>query len=348
MLLLALTGCQQGFYHGSSLPLQFQAPQRQSSRQLDFARLARAAIRNDVINAGDILSVSVVTGLETELSTWEIRVAEDGTATVPLVGPVRVSGITTAQADQAIRDASVQRQIFVSPQVAVRIANRKSNQVTVMGAVVEPGVKQIPAAGSDVLAALAAAGGLTEEADTIVEIRHPAGGGQKFEPPFLTASHRQQGFQRQQGQISAAGYTRTVNLASAASGSNENLDLTDGSVIVVHKKPQDAVYVMGLVKIAGQYEMPEDRELRVLDAVAMAGGRTLQIANRVRVVRSNPNYNEPIVIRVSVKEAKRNQAANIRLAPGDVVSVEETPTTFGLETIRSFIRFGFSAGIPGF
>jgi hypothetical protein len=35
------------------------------------------------------------------------------------------------------------------------------------------------------------------------------------------------------------------------------------------------------------------------------------------------------------------------LAPGDVVSVEETPLTFTVGTIQSFVRFGFSSAIPG-
>ena len=48
-----------------------------------------------------------------------------------------------------------------------------------------------------------------------------------------------------------------------------------------------------------------------------------------------------------MREAKRGGAANLLLAPGDVVSVEETPLTFTVSTIQNFIRFGFSAAIPG-
>jgi polysaccharide export outer membrane protein len=94
--------------------------------------------------------------------------------------------------------------------------------------------------------------------------------------------------------------------------------------------------------------MPEDQEMYLLDAIAKANGRTLEIADKVRVIRNVPNKAEPVVVEASIREAKRDAAANIRLAPGDVVSVEETPTTLVVGTIRDFVRFGFSAAVPGF
>ena len=80
----------------------------------------------------------------------------------------------------------------------------------------------------------------------------------------------------------------------------------------------------------------------------MAGGRKLSIADKVHVIRQVPNQQEPVVINASVSSAKRDTSSNIRLAAGDVISVEETPTTFVVGTIREFIRFGFSSSIPGF
>jgi hypothetical protein len=53
-------------------------------------------------------------------------------------------------------------------------------------------------------------------------------------------------------------------------------------------------------------------------------------------------------IRVSIREAKRDGEANVRLAAGDVVSVEETPATFVLDLMRNFIRFGLSSSVPLF
>ena len=93
--------------------------------------------------------------------------------------------------------------------------------------------------------------------------------------------------------------------------------------------------------------MPFDRDLHLLDALAMAGGRTTAAADLVLIVRRVPHENRYVVIDASVRQAKRESAANLRLAPNDVVSVEETPITFLSGAMRNFLRFGFSIGFPG-
>ena len=98
-------------------------------------------------------------------------------------------------------------------------------------------------------------------------------------------------------------------------------------------------------QVARELEVSERTARRDLDALAMAGDRTLGVADKVRVIRQVPGRAEPVVSARSVRNAKRTQADNLRLAPGDLVSVEETPITFVLEAMRSFIRFGFSSGV---
>lgn len=138
-----------------------------------------------------------------------------------------------------------------------------------------------------------------------------------------------------------------IDLVQATATGNADVHLEDGSTVMVMARPKRYVHVMGLVRKPDQFEMPDDHELRLLDAIALANGRTLELADKVRVIRRIPHREEPVVIEASVREAKQNSGANILLAPGDVVSVEETPTTFVIGTIREFVRFGFTAGIPG-
>ena len=161
------------------------------------------------------------------------------------------------------------------------------------------------------------------------------------------------GFRRGQpmaGQPSGQMTSRTVriDLQQASALGNADVHLEDGSTVMVMPRPKRFIHVMGLVRKPDQFEMPRDHELRLLDSIALAGGRTLELADKVNIIRTIPTRPEPIVINASVKEAKRNTTANIRLAPGDVVSIEETPMTFVVGTIREFVRFGFTAGIPGF
>ena len=56
----------------------------------------------------------------------------------------------------------------------------------------------------------------------------------------------------------------------------------------------------------------------------------------------------PVRYIVGVRKANKNGLANLKLAPGDVVNVDETPTTFMVQTLKDFVRFGFSSGLPGF
>lgn len=91
--------------------------------------------------------------------------------------------------------------------------------------------------------------------------------------------------------------------------------------------------------------MKPDEPTRLIDAIAMANGRTLEIADSVRVIR--PTGQGPKVIEASFADAKAGGRSNILLGPGDIVSVEETPSTFVVGIMKDFMRIGFSAGIPG-
>ena len=95
---------------------------------------------------------------------------------------------------------------------------------------------------------------------------------------------------------------------------------------------------MGKVKKQGQFEIAAQQDMRFLDAIAMAGGKQTVLADKAYIVRQANNQSEPVLIRVSIRDAKANPDANLRLAPGDVVSVEETPLTVGVETFTKLIR----------
>jgi polysaccharide export outer membrane protein len=220
--------------------------------------------------------------------------------------------------------------------------------VTVVGAVNKPGTYQIPVSSSHVLAAISKAEGMTEDADTIIEIRHPAQGAPGSQAAVGPGVQAQlAGFPSGPTPASMPPRSVRIDLEQATASGQADVHLEDGSTVMVMQRPKRFIHVMGLVRKPDQFEMNPDHDTRLLDAIAMANGRTLELADKVRIIRMVPHQAEPIVIEASLKQAKHDTAANIRLAPGDVVSVEETPVTFVVGTIREFIRFGFTAGIPG-
>lgn len=328
------SGCRNpACYRAGSLPPEMRAPPVRNAAKINLSDISLAAPRHDVLYPEDVIDVSIATGLEQEKpAVYPLRIALNGTVNMPLVGRVRIGEMTPSQAEQAIATEAVQRGVYRNPQVSVILNSRKTNKITVVGAVEKPQVVELTAANSDLLSAITLAGGLTDEADTVVEIRHPPSTRISSSDVALT-SHRT-------GTSSSRQSVR-VDLTKIGQADAGRYRLVDGSTVMVMRKNARVVHVIGLVKTPNQFEMPEDTDLRVLEALALAGGRSLQIADKVNVIRNGKT------IRVSVRAAKHNPRENIRLAPGDVVSVEETPTTFVVDTLRSFMRIGFSGAIPG-
>jgi len=100
-----------------------------------------------------------------------------------------------------------------------------------------------------------------------------------------------------------------------------NIILQPGDMVFVPRN-EAMVSVMGSVTRAGQYALPEDRVLTLMDALGLAGGPT-QNANprEVSVIRMQDG--QPSVTRVNLDEIvkKRQFALNIPLQKGDIVFV---------------------------
>ncbi len=337
-LLLPLAGCRRGvIYTPDRLPTQYVAAPLQSPHRLNLSQMVRVTANSEQIYPGDLLSVAILTGMETDEQPEppRLRVDESGQVSVPLVGMVPIAGLSLEAAERRICEESVRRGIYRAPNVTLALEQRRTRRVTVVGAVNEPGVIRLPSAESDLFAALVAAGGLADDASTFVEISRPVhsptnASFASFPTPDPASSQLQ---------------SDRIDLLKLNDA--RDLQLDDGAVVMVVKQPRRSVQVMGLVQQPAELDMPADRDMRLLDAIAQAGGLTIQVANKVRVIRQVPGQPEPVVIQTSIRDAKLRGGANILLAAGDVVTVEETPTTFTVEMLRSFIRFGFTSSIPG-
>ncbi|MCA9061417.1 MAG: hypothetical protein KDA96_00080, partial [Planctomycetaceae bacterium] len=101
------------------------------------------------------------------------------------------------------------------------------------------------------------------------------------------------------------------------------------------------IYVTGLVYNNGPVEYPVGKTLRVLDAVSLAGGLRNQLADKIYVIRKVAGSDDPAVIQVSHQRAKHHGEENIVLAPGDVVSIEQTAATVFLDMFQ-IIRLSIS------
>ena len=338
VVLLFAPGCATNLYHAHKLPPEYLAPPVENVQTLDLSTLATSGIDSQTISNGDVLDLAIYAGYEDERTRDRpVRVAEDGTIVVPLVGPVPISGLELEVAEQVIASAAVERGVYRSPTVTLTMRQRRANKITVVGAVAKPGIYDLPRGNSGLLGALVAAGGLAPNAGTDVEIRHPNRKPADSAVSGAPTAVQPASFDGGEGQGGSSSSIRLNLLEAAAQGGN-GLLLDDGDVVMVSRRDPAPVQVIGLVKKPGQYPMPINQDLRVLDSLALAGGWTSPVADKVHVIRQIPGRSEPVVIQVSLREAKMHGQGNLRLAPGDIVSVEHTTATTMLSTVTRFIR----------
>jgi len=85
------------------------------------------------------------------------------------------------------------------------------------------------------------------------------------------------------------------------------------------------VSVMGEVNAPGKFDLPTEKDITLLEAVAMAGGFTQDAAlNKTRVIRVKEDKKETIVINVKDITQKGEKEKNIKLEPNDIVFVPES------------------------
>jgi polysaccharide export outer membrane protein len=355
-------GCARNVIRAGQLPQAYQAPPVTDIQSLDLSRLAGNTVSSELIERGDVLQVTVGSGVANdETVSVPLRVSEDGVANVPLVGRIPVAGLELEGCEQAIRAAAIENNIFRNPQVTVTMKQKRFNRVTVVGAVNKPGVYEISRSSSNLLSALVAAGGLAKDAGKGIEIRRGQPAMSPGTPNVPGASGDRTADEEGRGGTPAhlAGFRPPaaqliptqnihVDLAAAAHSGQSGVNVRDGDVVMVMKQTTQPVHVIGLVAKPGQFQHPTNQQLHVLDAIAMAGGLSSQVADKVFVIRHVPDQPEPVVIQVSVREAKTSGQENLALAPGDVVSVEQTPATVMVDALKNFVRFGVSAAAPVF
>jgi polysaccharide biosynthesis/export protein len=347
--LLAGSGCAQHVYRVANLPAEYAALPAANLDTLNLSRLVDNVGASDVIAWGDLVSVEIDVGLPSlPPRVSKVRVAKDGTAGIPLVGRVRLAGMEVEQAEQAVAAACRDRDVFPNAYVSLRIEEPRKNRVTVVGAVAEPGVFELHRGESSLLGALVAAKGLSKEASGGVEIR-------RADPRLTAPGVLQAARPGPTGQEGTELVSHETSLSPDAGVIHVNLltmldapgthAIEDGDVVNVVKRNLPPVYVMGLVNKPGAVEMSTKREIRVLDALAVSGGCSNHMADKVVVVRRSPNEGPPISIGLSIQKAIEGPD-NLLLAPGDTVVVRQTPETVISDLFKSFLRFGISGSVP--
>jgi polysaccharide export outer membrane protein len=138
------------------------------------------------LGVGDAVRVTVFQ--QPDLST-EARIAERGTISMPLIGEVKVAGLSPAAAGSQIGEELKKGKFLKNPQVSVALVTLRSKQVSVLGLVARPGRYALDDTSAQLADVIAAAGGIAAGGwETVTVIRD----GQAEKVDLLAKNYRLQ------------------------------------------------------------------------------------------------------------------------------------------------------------
>lgn len=235
------------------------------------------------LGAGDAVRISVYQSPDLSV---EARISEAGLVSYPLLGNIKIGGLSVGAAERLIADGLKARNFVKLPQVSVLVTQVRSNQASVLGQVNRPGRFPIEATDMRLSDLLAIAGGIAVTgADTVVLVGTRSG-------------------QRIRKEIDIA------DIFGVSSGEND-LFVLNGDVVYVERAPM--AYIYGDVQRPGPMRL--ERGLTVMQALATGGGLTQRGTEKaLRLHRKSPD-GKLVVLQPAMHDM---------LKDGDVVFIRES------------------------
>jgi polysaccharide export outer membrane protein len=243
------------------------------------------------IGAKDLLEIAV---FELPELNQTVRVSEDGSITLSLLGKVEVAGLTAQELEKKLATL-LDQQFTKGAHVTVFI--KEYQKVSVIGAVGRPGQYELVGP-TTLLHAIAQAGGLTGQAMNELFVYRQGNDGK---PEMIV-----------------------IRLDDLTIGGNQDLNilLQPKDVVTVPIDQTLNVFVYGEVKSPGAIPYLSSKKITLVQAIAQAGGPT-EWAKRSRVMikRKDRKTGKEIQIHVNLKSMINGKIADIMLEEGDVIIV---------------------------
>ena len=240
-----------------------------------------------LIGPGDLIQVDV---LDTPEMEQQVRVTDDGSASLAYVGTVQVGGKTPAAAADAIRLLLISKNVMKHPQVTVRVQEYSTQDVSVLGQVRTPGAYPLTTP-QPVLRVLSLAGGVTDIADREVTIKRH---GSSEQLSYMLSNDPQKML-------------------------TDMVMVNPGDIVMVPKAP--IIYIMGDVGRPGGYAMSSNEShLTLLQAIARAGSANkTSVQSKVRLIRNTDHGEKEIPIHLDAME--KGKIPDIDLQANDIIYV---------------------------
>ena len=192
------------------------------------------------LGSGDLIRIVVFQNPDL---TVEARVSEAGTVTYPLLGSVKVGGLTLDAAEKQIAKGLRDGGFVPQPQVNISLSQILGNRVSILGMVGKPGRFPLETFNTRLTDILATAGGISPGGDDSIIVI-----GTRDGKPFR----------------------KEIDVPSIYLDSrrDEDIVVAGGDIIYVHRAP--VYYIYGEVQKPGSFRI--ERGMTVQQALVQAGG----------------------------------------------------------------------------
>lgn len=259
------------------------------------------------IGPGDVLQITVWDHPELAAAAGQVTqvnrpadavpgflVDEEGNVQFPYAGTLHVAGKDSAAVQRELH--AKLSEVFLKPEVTVRIASFRAAQVYIDGEVHTPGAQQINDIPMSLTEAINRAGGVTSNADT--------------------------------GRVSLTrgGVTYPINVADLiAHGRNpSNIYLKNGDMLHIPSRDDNGIFLMGEVNHPATIMPMKDGRLTLSQAVSLAGSLNLNTADAAQlfVIRDARSAKPQIYHLDATSPVSMLLANQFELQPNDVVYVD--------------------------
>jgi len=244
---------------------------------------AQTAPAEYLLGAGDLVRITVYQNADL---TLDVRISEGGVISYPLLGVVKMGGLTVGAAEKAIGDGLRLGGFVKQPQVSVLPLQVRGNQASVLGNANRPGRFPIEVANMRLTDLLALAGGVA------------AGGGE-----LIVVS----------GVRDGRPFRKELDLPSVFASASRELDIPiqSGDVVWIDRAP--LAYIYGEVQRPGSMRI--ERNMTLMQALATGGGVTQRGTVRDIKLHRRGADGKMQVLQPTMDD---------RLQDGDVVYVKES------------------------
>ncbi len=284
----------------------------------------RSSSRDYKIGPQDLLEISV---FEVEKLNKTVRVSSQGNVNLPLIGILRVKGLTPEELEKELRSLLAEKYLQ-DPHVSVLIKEYRNQRISVMGAVKNPGVFDVTGA-KTILDMLAIAGGLRDDSSQLLFLLRPPKEEELSQKGKGNDDPRPQAFV-----IDLEGLLVEGNLKL-------NLQLLHGDVINVPASGK--VFVGGEVKTPGGFLI--GKKMTLSQAVISAGGLKFQAqASETRLIRYSDKGTGKKVLTFNVYAIQKGKDEDPYLKENDIIIVPSSAVKTVLSTVKDVFSASFGIG----